>query len=180
MKIYLDLFTFGPKVCDLKGGQQSALYVLKTLIFRIKQTFDDFYDNPILTSVKTTGYPIQELEHPAIVICGQGNNDVLAQIALYQSVLDFHNSTNFTGQEALKDPSGEKLQELLEMATGYVNEYFPWINGTSNAEVSIKMIELLTSSDPQARISAIVSTQGGFNPCSATAASQGIFIIERI
>ena len=40
---------------------------------RILQAYVDWQDNPVLTSVRTTGLPISEIEFPAITICGQGS-----------------------------------------------------------------------------------------------------------
>ena len=37
-----------------------------------KNAYKAWEDNPILTTVSTTAYPIHKLEYPAITICGQG------------------------------------------------------------------------------------------------------------
>ncbi len=34
-------------------------------------------DNPVLTTVKTSAYPVSNIEFPAVTICGQGSNDVM-------------------------------------------------------------------------------------------------------
>ena len=38
-----------------------------------KKAYNNWQDNPVLTSVSTTAMPIAEIEFPAITICGQGS-----------------------------------------------------------------------------------------------------------
>ena len=38
-----------------------------------KKAYNDWQDNPVLTSVSTTAMPIAEIAFPAITICGQGS-----------------------------------------------------------------------------------------------------------
>ena len=41
--------------------------------------YADWQDNPVMTTVKNTAYPVKNLSFPAVTICGQGNNeDILA------------------------------------------------------------------------------------------------------
>ena len=50
--------------------------VLGLVFIRISpQAYNDWQENPVLTSVKTTGKPISEMEFPAITICSQGTID---------------------------------------------------------------------------------------------------------
>ena len=45
-----------------------------SLLFDIsQQAYVDWQENPILTSLKTTGMPISNIDFPAITICGQGS-----------------------------------------------------------------------------------------------------------
>lgn len=37
-----------------------------------KPLLDNFRDNPVLTTVHTSGHPIEKVEFPSITICGQG------------------------------------------------------------------------------------------------------------
>ena len=37
-----------------------------------RDAYQNWDDNPILTTVSTTAFPIHALEYPAITICGQG------------------------------------------------------------------------------------------------------------
>ena len=43
---------------------------------------NNFLDNPVLTTVHTSGYPIEKVQFPSITICGQGSvNEVVGEYA---------------------------------------------------------------------------------------------------
>ena len=43
---------------------------------------NNFLDNPVLTTVHTSGYPIENVQFPSITICGQGSvNEVVGEYA---------------------------------------------------------------------------------------------------
>ena len=49
------------------------------------QTWNEWQDNPIITTINTTAYPIQNIEFPAITICSQGAaKDLLDKVILNQ------------------------------------------------------------------------------------------------
>ena len=37
--------------------------------------YDDWQSNPVVTTVKSTAFPVKNLRFPAITICGQGTNE---------------------------------------------------------------------------------------------------------
>jgi len=37
--------------------------------------YQDWLDNPVMTTIKTSALPIKEINFPAVTICGQGMND---------------------------------------------------------------------------------------------------------
>ena len=48
-------------------------------------TYTDWQDNPTITTINTTAYPIKNVEFPAITICSQGAaKDVLDMVLLDQ------------------------------------------------------------------------------------------------
>ena len=53
------------------------------MIFYPKQVYQDWQDNPVLTTINTTTKPIRDIDFPAITICGQGTID---QVSLRKSV----------------------------------------------------------------------------------------------
>jgi hypothetical protein len=39
--------------------------------------FYQWQNNPVATTVKTSAFPVSNIEFPAVTICGQGSNDVI-------------------------------------------------------------------------------------------------------
>ena len=37
--------------------------------------YQDWIDNPVMTTIKTSALPIKDISFPAVTICGQGMND---------------------------------------------------------------------------------------------------------
>jgi hypothetical protein len=37
----------------------------------------DWQGSPVLTTVKSTSYPVNKIEFPTLTICGQGSNEVV-------------------------------------------------------------------------------------------------------
>jgi hypothetical protein len=62
----------------LTGGRFSEVVIITGLIvFCIFQAYSDWQENPVLTTVKSTSYPVDKIEFPALTICGQGSNEVI-------------------------------------------------------------------------------------------------------
>lgn len=57
----------------------------------------DWRDDPVLTTVSTTGYPVSKLEFPAVTICSLGLVNTIMDNA-YESVRISYDSTYFCGK----------------------------------------------------------------------------------
>ena len=129
-----------------------------------------------MTTVKNTGFPIQEVEQPAIVICGQGQNALATQVAYFQAVLDHAGITTFTGADFVLKFDSEEVYEarkdlLINKSQAFIEQYFP-NNFESNTpleavEKVLKLLEPMFAKNPEAWVKAEVAAQGGFDPCSA-------------
>lgn len=61
--------------------------VLLALLFAIELSitaYDNWKSNPVLTSVGTTGYPIEQVKFPSITICPQGSANDIIDAALFR------------------------------------------------------------------------------------------------
>ena len=81
--------------------------------------YKNWKNNPVLTSVRTTGLPIENIEFPAITICTQGSANEVVDAALFQQ---FSNYLNTKGKEFDSLSDSQKVQEgqnfLLDMYPG--------------------------------------------------------------
>ncbi len=123
----------------------------------------------MLTSIRTTGLPISAIEYPAIVICGQGNNDAVVSAAFASFVKDWliekkilpANSTlNY-----LKMSPEEKGQFIDQYMDEFLNETFPGMDTQDVHPQSI--LQLMTTSNPSSLISAEITVDGGYDPCAS-------------
>ena len=83
-----------------------AAVVVAALAFAICMSISAFHnwkDNPVLTSVKTTGLPIEKIEFPAITICSQGSANEIIDAALFQQF------KRYESKKDVEDKSFEKL-----------------------------------------------------------------------
>ena len=99
----------------------------------IFQAYVEWQDNPVLTSVQTTGLPISEIEFPAITICGQGSiYEVITLSLCIKRITDQRNNSQVSDNvldhqfnryvrskgkdpDALTDPEREQLKtEMVE------------------------------------------------------------------
>ena len=74
---------------------QEKWQVHKSLLF--SSAWRAWIENPILTSVKSTGLNVKDIEHPAIIICGQGSNYHTPVSALFQQALDYKKGNHTIG-----------------------------------------------------------------------------------
>ena len=52
--------------------------------------YQDWLDNPVMTTIKTSALPIKEINFPAVTICGQGMNADIVTAGLTLSLKSNH------------------------------------------------------------------------------------------
>ena len=112
-------------------------------------------DNPVITSIETTGYSIAKLHYPAITICSQG---VISQVT--ESILRYQ-----VEREAKKegvDISKMTPEELMTFEDKAYKKLYPGSDGQDPTFISAT----LTNSNPEAQIESAILNDAGFDPCS--------------
>ena len=83
-------------------------------IFSTVQTYKEWKENPIMTTVNTTAYPIKNIDFPAITICSQGaSKDVMDGILLNQFE-DWLKSKGITPEKAKDNQSGISTSKTVK------------------------------------------------------------------
>jgi hypothetical protein len=136
--------------------------------YRSKSAWDEWQLDPILTSVKSTGMRIKDIDYPTIIICGQGSNKGVLFGGIASQIIQHLNSINaeidVDGHD-YQNMDAEAQNEWLERWSGsYLEKYFPGLDEESKSPVDL--INLMTTKNPDALIQAEVATQGGYNPCA--------------
>ena len=50
--------------------------------------YDEWQHNPVLTTIGTTGLPIEKVKFPSITICGQGSSKDILDKAMFRQMTD--------------------------------------------------------------------------------------------
>ena len=51
--------------------------------------YEEWENNPVLTTIGTTGLPIEKLKFPSITICGQGSSKDILDKAMFRQMTDY-------------------------------------------------------------------------------------------
>jgi hypothetical protein len=51
--------------------------------------YNNWQSNPVVTTVKTSAFPVQELDFPAVTICGQGTNEEILAAGFFKAFFKF-------------------------------------------------------------------------------------------
>ena len=137
----------------------------------------------MLTSVKTTGLPIKNIQYPTIIICGQGSNVNVPKSALLQHIIEYGNISDMSGPQAVLLAGQENDKSLFDSIEDLTEDYlklmFPFGNEPHSLELSYEMIDLMTSRNPDSKIRAKVATEGGYDPCAADDYSKASSLFKR-
>ena len=58
-------------------------------LFMIIEAYNNWKDNPVLTTIRTTSLPIKDIEFPSITICGIGTIKSHPEIAYFNQAFEF-------------------------------------------------------------------------------------------
>ena len=93
-----------------------VIIVILALVFAISlsiSAYDNWKANPVLTSVGTTGYPIEKVAFPSITICPQGAANGIIEAALFKQferyLAEENKNTFQLSQEELQNEAKEFL-----------------------------------------------------------------------
>ena len=108
---------------------------------------------PILTSVKTTGLPVTQIEYPAITICSQGS---ISQV--FRNVRE-HQFSEFVRAKGLNLDSISEEQRS-DLRSDMSNDLYPGLGQSPEF-----IVDALTWPNPEAGIESKILVHGGFDPC---------------
>ena len=98
-----------------------VIVVILALVFAIGlsiQAYSAWKENPVLTSVGTTGHPIEQVSFPSITVCPQGSANKVIDAALFQQFEKYLGSKNKNVFELSKD-------EIANEGIGFLKDRYP-------------------------------------------------------
>ena len=91
-------------------------HVLFFYIFSIYSpyiSYKDWKDNPIITTVNTTAYPIEDIVYPAITICSQGASKGVMDVVLLKQFEEYLKSKGIIPNLLKEDLSKNRTKRSI-------------------------------------------------------------------
>ncbi|XP_071743893.1 uncharacterized protein [Lepeophtheirus salmonis] len=133
-----------------------AIIVITSIVLSAimsKDAYQAWQDDPILTTVATTGLPIRKIRFPAITICNQGNiKDVTEKVI------------NMRFETYLRDVRNTSIASIQQYKIEYFRDYLKhYLNST---DIYLRdVIRLMKSINPEATARSTIATKE-LDPCS--------------
>ena len=123
------------------------LFVTLALIFAVLSSLSSYQkwvDEPILTSVSNTAYPVQKVPFPSITICPQGAANDIVDAAIFKQFVDYIEEKNLSYDE-LTD------SEIQQETYHFLNDKYP-----GSRQLPNQLVRMLGSPDvdPENKIEA--------------------------
>jgi hypothetical protein len=83
-------YAFDPKLSKISNILWMIMVIALTFLgmYTSVQTYTDWKNEPVTTSVSSTGLPIAEVPFPSVVICSQGSDVETTTTAFYKLLLE--------------------------------------------------------------------------------------------
>ena len=111
-----------------------ALAVTFALVLSIS-AYHNWQDNPVLTTIRTTGHPIEEVDFPSITICAQGAANEIIDAALFKQFFDYLQGKDLEYDEMNAD-------EIKREGVSFLMEKYPGATKAPN-----ELVRFMTSPD---------------------------------
>ena len=134
-------------------------------VYWIVKAYLDWQADPILTSVSTTGFPIENITFPAITICGLGTiQDTIQKVLAYQAKTYLtQKGIDWTATWKEKKTVKKNLRSINQL-NNFVNDLYPGLGIDP-----LRIANLLSSKEPDEFINAELSQSLGlgeaYDPC---------------
>ena len=120
-----------------------ALIVLLALYFatyQVSNLYSDWQENPVVTTLDTVAYPIDEIDFPAVTICPQGSRQEIMDLVLFRQLTEYiRNSTDRVNSFT--------EEEIVDWAVAFLNNVYP--GASANPTL---LTRLMTSDNPKVYI----------------------------
>ena len=139
-----------------------GLFVMAIVL--IVQVFLDWDKDPIITTVSTTGHPVEDVPFPSITLCALGTIEQTMENVLQKQAVRFLASKGIANPiQYFQDEDksvGESLDEIDQL------DAFMWATYPGLEMDPLRITTMLTSQDPDALLRAELSMAGGvYNEC---------------
>ena len=159
--LFEDRLIFYEKVLWLLTVFFAALFALLSSL----STYRNWKDDPILTSVATTAYSVQQVPFPSITICPQGAANDIVDAAIFKQFIDYLTENNIVYDDLSEE-------EVRNQTYNFLNDRYPGAKQLPN-----QLVRMLGS--PDVKPDSKIESTAIYNPedvenCEDPASSQSM------
>ena len=108
--------------------------------YQVVKLYQDWQDDPVVTTLDTVALPIEEIEFPAVTICPQGSRQEIVDLVLFRQLTEYIESST----ENVTMLTGE---EMSEKVVAFLNNVYPGAKGKPTM-----LTKMMTSDNPTVSI----------------------------
>ena len=141
-----------------------VIIVSLAIAFTISQMttlYADWQDNPVITTLDTVAFPIEEIEFPSITICPQGSLEEIWDSVLFLQLKDYiYNKTlEEHGKQKKRSTDSQDIvwdlthEQMIINAREFLDDVYPGVNYDNDSNPMpgsmLQLMRLMISDDPE-------------------------------
>ena len=129
-----------------------VLFAIVLTTFQVVTLYNDWQDQPVITTLDTAALPIEEIEFPAVTICPQGSRQEMLESVLFRQLKKYiqnkESSLNATNRRLKRKVSETETflteDEMMAQVQEFIRDVYP-----GATEKPTMLINLMTSDNPE-------------------------------
>ena len=131
--------------------------------FQMILLFDEWEDSPLITTLNTSSYPIDEIQFPQVTICPQGSVNNLVERVLFKQLTEFIKVNSFQSKRQ-NTPWNLTQEEVMSGIQHFLEDMYPKVQDAPS-----KYVRLLASKNPRMALEAdAILNEGNETGCDET------------
>ena len=131
--------------------------------FQLVLLFDEWEDSPLITTLDTSFYPIDEIQFPQVTICPQGSVNNLVERVLFKQLTEYIKINSFQSKRQ-NTPWNLTQEEVMSGIQHFLEDMYPKVQDAPS-----KYVRLLASKNPRMALEAdAILNEGNETGCDET------------
>ena len=132
-----------------------VLFAIVLTTYQVFTLYNDWQDQPVITTLDTAALPIEEIEFPAVTICPQGSRQQMLESVLFRQLKRYiegkEGNVNATNRRLKRKASETESflteDEMMEQIEAFIKDVYP-----GATQKPTMLINLMTSDNPELSI----------------------------
>ena len=124
--------------------------------YQVATLYEEWQDEPVMTTLETVAEPIENIKFPAVTICPQGSRQEIIDAVLFRQLKEYINREK-------RDTETLTVDKMMEYVDEFLKDVYPGANGKPT-----QLVKLLSSDNPRISIQndAILGLEEDCDPSS--------------